>query len=78
MSLFLYPKGGACVLENRGSAVDRVDGPHPIQPDSKSHVHFTDGTALNYDGTPSHEGNVTPNITRKIREWLEANGWKLP
>ncbi len=57
--------------------VDRVDEGHEmggkvIQP----HVHFVDGTSLNQDGTVHDKRKGTPRITKKIRNWLEDNGWK--
>jgi hypothetical protein len=51
--------------------VDRVDGAHTTN--QKPHVHFKDGTALNFDGT-SHHG--IPRLTNAIREWLLKHGWK--
>ncbi|MDY0743343.1 RHS repeat-associated core domain-containing protein [Paucibacter sp. R3-3] len=55
-------------------AVDRVDKAHP-QPGAKDHVHFKDGTSINYDGTPHDAHNGVPNITNKIQQWLESHGW---
>jgi len=56
--------------------VDRVDPPHnPNVPDQKPHVHFTDGTAMNYDGTPHDKSHGNPNITKKIAKWLESYNW---
>ena len=66
---------------NRGQApreVDRVDKGKPSIPDNKDHIHFKDGTALNYDGSPSHEGNGLPKITRAISDWIQKNNWGLP
>lgn len=66
---------------NRGKApkeVDRVDSGNPNIPNSKDHIHFKDGTALNYDGTPSHIGNGFPCITKAIRDWILSNNWCLP
>lgn len=59
-------------------SIDRVDKGNPRIPGNKDHVHFKDGTALNYDGSISHEGNGVPQMTRSIRFWLIRNGWKLP
>ena len=33
------------------------------------------GTALNLDGTPSHEGRGTPTITNGLNNWLWNNGY---
>ena len=56
--------------------VDRVDGKHRNIPNSKDHIHFKDNTAINYDGTISHEGHGKPKLTRKIKEWITQNGWR--
>jgi len=57
--------------------VDRVDPPHTDTPNSQNHIHFKDGTAINQDGSLSHEGKGTPKITRRIRNWILDNGWKI-
>ena len=41
----------------------------------KDHVHFTDGTALNNDGTWKH-GEHT--LTNNERKWLDQHNWILP
>ena len=46
------------------------------QPHGKPHVHFTDGTALNYDGTIHDKKNGVPKLTKAIKDWLIKNGWK--
>lgn len=58
--------------------VDRVDPPHTNAPNQQDHIHFKDGTALNADGTISHDGNGIPIITKPIAKWITSNGWKLP
>ena len=45
-------------------------------PHGKPHVHFSDGTSLNYDGTIHDKLGGIPKLTRAIRNWLEKNGWK--
>ena len=55
--------------------MDRVDKPHRGVPNSKDHVHYKDGTAMNYDGTQSHKKNGLPNLTNGIKKWLDKNGW---
>ena len=65
----------------RGQApknVDRVDKPHVNAPNQQNHVHFKDGTALNMDGSISHESKGVPNITDTIFKWLVNNGWGVP
>lgn len=53
------------------SGVVRVDswGNNPWE---QPHVHFSDGTAINLDGTPHHG---TPNLNNDTRNWLTSNGW---
>ena len=36
------------------------------------HVHFSDDTAMNFDGSP-HHGNPQPNA--KTMKWLNDHGW---
>ncbi len=63
----------------RGKApngIDRVDPPHnPNVPNQKTHEHFTDGTSMNYDGTPHDKSHGAPTITKKIAKWLESYNW---
>lgn len=55
------------------NGVDRVDPAHPTGgPHEMPHVHFTDGTAMNIDGS-SHHGN--PNPVKAITKWLIGNNW---
>lgn len=53
--------------------VVRVDKPHVFG--QKPHIHFSDGTSLNIDGTIHDKRNGIPNLTRETAEWLENNGW---
>ncbi|WP_252225078.1 hypothetical protein [Clostridium sp. ZBS2] len=55
--------------------VDRVDKPHVKG--QKPHVHLKDKTSLNNDGTihDKHRGN--PNVSNKVRKWLENHGWRV-
>ncbi|MEM9391993.1 MAG: hypothetical protein AAGA02_16055 [Bacteroidota bacterium] len=41
----------------------------------RDHVHFTDGSALNIDGTWKHGGR---KLTKKEIEFLALNGWIIP
>ena len=63
----------------RGQApkeIDRVDPPHnPNAPEQKAHVHFSDGTAMNYDGTKHDKKHGIPNISSKVKKWLESYDW---
>ncbi|MBQ7601755.1 MAG: RHS repeat-associated core domain-containing protein, partial [Lachnospiraceae bacterium] len=54
--------------------VDRVDKRHSDK--GKDHIHFKDKTAINLDGTKSHDGNGKPRITNRFREWMNENGYK--
>jgi len=58
--------------------VDRVDPPHVNAPKQQNHIHFKDGTAINMDGSLSHESRGIPKITKAILEWIIKNGWGLP
>jgi len=44
-------------------------------PDEKLHVHFSNGAALNFDGTWKHGYT---ELTRAQRKWLQRHGWRLP
>jgi RHS repeat-associated protein len=57
----------------RGQApkdVERVDKPHV--PGDQNHVHLTDGSAQNQDGT-THHG--TPSLSNAVSDWLKKHGW---
>jgi hypothetical protein len=54
-------------------SVESVDSPR--FPYEKPHIHFTDGSALNIDGTWKHGGR---ELTNPEKEWITANGWSLP
>lgn len=51
--------------------VDKGDSDVATQP----HVHFTDGTALNIDGTVHDKKAGAHSLTKQEREWLQNNGW---
>jgi RHS repeat-associated protein len=53
--------------------IDRVD--KGIGPHEKDHVHFSDGSALNSDGTWKHGSHT---LTNAEKGWLQQNGWSLP
>ena len=53
------------------SCVVRVDGAD-VRLGIQAHVHFSDGSAINIDGTPHHG---SPNINNATKEWLQSNGW---
>ena len=58
--------------------VDRVDPPHNDVNNAQNHIHFKDGTAINQDGSLSHQGNGIPKITKNILQWILDNGWSAP
>jgi RHS repeat-associated protein len=63
----------------KGKAPADVEAVHRQHtPVTKDHVHFCDGTACNYDGTPSHGGNGAPKPSEAARKWLESHGWVPP
>ena len=41
----------------------------------KAHVHFRDGTSLNYDGTIHKKKNGYPKISNNTTKWLEKHNW---
>ena len=56
----------------RGQApkgVLRVD--NPKIPGQQPHIHFSDGTSLNIDGSVHDRKNGIPNLTNEIKIWLE-------
>ncbi len=60
----------------RGQAPIGVDAVHvPHVPGQQPHIHFTDGTSMNIDGSIHDKMNGIPNITNKIAIWLNENNW---
>ena len=53
--------------------IDRVDSAHD-SPNTKDHVHFDDGTSLNWDGTIHDAKGGVPDPTSKQSRWLDENG----
>ena len=41
----------------------------------KPHVHFKDGSAMNFDGTPHDAHNGYPVLTTAIKSWLRSHNW---
>ncbi|WP_328611670.1 polymorphic toxin-type HINT domain-containing protein [Amycolatopsis sp. NBC_00345] len=60
------------------SGVVRVD--KPKIPNEQTHVHFSDKTALNKDGTWKHDGDAEGpgKLTNAQKKWLKECGWKIP
>jgi len=54
--------------------VARVDNGHV---NGRPHVHLKDGTSINDDGTIHDKKNGIPNLSNKIKQWLEKHGWKV-
>jgi len=62
----------------RGQAPRGVESVHSANTNvvsSKPHVHFKDGTSLNWDGSIHDALGGTPKLTKKIRTWLTSHGW---
>ena len=55
------------------NGVDRGDSAHILG--QQPHVHFSDGTAINMNGTVHDIHRGIPNITNSIAKWLSTNGW---
>jgi hypothetical protein len=53
--------------------VERVDP--GIGPNEQDHIHFSDDSALNEDGTWKHGGRPLSNAET---EWIQENGWNTP
>lgn len=62
----------------RGQApkgIGRFDTAEKSVPASQDHVHFSDGTSMNVDGSVQDAASGVPRISRKIGNWLEKHGW---
>ena len=60
----------------RGQAPRGIEDVHTGDPGyEKPHVHFSNGAALNIDGTWKHG---YAQLTRKQEAWLQRFGWSLP
>lgn len=42
------------------------------------HIHFKNGTAINFDGSMHHGSIKDLKITNQIAKWLLNNGWSIP
>ena len=59
------------------SNVDQVHSAHePNAPNQHPHVHFTDGTSLNWDGSRHDKNHGIPTLTRDVINWLKKNNWE--
>ncbi len=58
--------------------VERVDPAHVNAPNQQPHVHYTDGTSSNQDGSTHDAVNGEPNPSQATRDWLSTNGWTPP
>ena len=62
-----------------GKAPKSIQGVHSAHEStaehSKPHVHFSDGTAMNYDGTLHDKGKGVHTLTNAEKKWLEEHGW---
>ena len=59
-------------LITSGQAPSSITFVHNGFQGQQPHVHFSDGTAMNLDGSP-HHGNPQPTV--KTMEWLNNHGW---
>ena len=59
-------------LINSGQAPSSITSVHNGFQGQQPHVHFSDGTAMNFDGT-AHHGS--PNPTASTMSWLNGHGW---
>ena len=59
-------------LINSGQAPSSVTYVHNGFQGQQPHVHFSDGTAMNFDGT-AHHGNPNPSVS--TMRWLNSQGW---
>ena len=59
-------------------SITRADKGRTIH--EQDHIHFSDGSALNRDGTWKHltKTNKEHKLIKEERVFLEENGWKLP
>ena len=57
-----------------GQAPSAVTAVHNGFQGQQPHVHFSDGTAMNFDGS-AHHGN--PNPSNTTMNWLNSHGWCL-
>ena len=55
------------------STVVRVD--NPKIPGQLPHIHFSDGTAMNIDGSVHDAMRGAHNLTNSERIWIFDNGW---
>ena len=61
------------------ASIERVDGAHVDGvPNQQPHVHYTNGTSSNRDGTTHDQMGGTPNPNRETRAWLQGHGWTPP
>lgn len=40
---------------------------------TKDHIHFHNGTSINYDGT--RHDSIDPKFSNSVREWMKDNLW---
>ena len=64
----------------KGQAPSNVDKVHPAHepnaPNQHPHVHFIDGTSLNWDGSLHDKNHGIPTLTRDVIKWLKKNNWE--
>ena len=55
--------------------IERFHSAEKSVPDSKEHVHFSDGTSLNVDGTVHDKKGGSPSPTNKQQKFLKSVNW---
>ncbi len=56
--------------------IERFDPPKKGQGDkAKAHVHFTDKTSMNWDGTLHDKKGGVPSPSKAASKFLEEGGW---
>ena len=61
----------------RGQAPSTVSCVHtPHQTGGKPHIHFTDGSSMNLDGSPHDKMHGIHCLTNNENDWLSRNGWR--
>jgi hypothetical protein len=53
--------------------IERIEVPNAVY--GQPHITHRNGSALNWDGSIRDDHRGTPAFSRRVREWLEAQGW---
>ena len=55
--------------------IERFDSSESSVKESKDHVHFSDGTSMNNDGTIHDKKGGVPSPTNKEKKFLKEQNW---